>query len=131
MGDDKTEFEMEQCALNHKIQVDQVYSKIKQLKKLYARKLPVYRDQLKNSEASSPLRSSNIPMAAEGTFFNIELEQEESKGPLRQPLTSIMTEIDNNFSQDDTKQQKKQPQDKRRPNKDRFSKNRIVELVYG
>ena len=35
------------------------------------------------------------------------------------------------FSQNDTEYQKKKLQEKRRRNKDRFCKNRIVELVYG
>ena len=53
--DDKSEIEKLKCEENHKKQVNQVYQKIKQLKKLYTMKLPEYREQIKAAKKNQLL----------------------------------------------------------------------------
>ena len=76
---------MKTCVENHRKQVDQVYCKIKQLKKLYALKLPEYKQQLENSKKSPLLLSNkhknqkkNGADDALGIFIN-NIDREESK----------------------------------------------------
>ena len=84
---------MKTCVENHRKQVDQVYRKIKQLKKLYALKLPEYKQQLENSKKSSLLWSKkhnnqkrNGSDDALGIFIDNIDEEESKKQPLHRAI---------------------------------------------